>query len=97
MTTIERSGDAGQLQGSQEKPNLTEVRADIKIDEYGDGTSQDNQPGVRAVEATTTIWNKWHLVGAYAMYATAFYTMLHSYCPGLVMKVLISRKNAGYG
>lgn len=29
--------------------------------------SQDAQPGVQAMEATTMVWSKWHLTAAYIM------------------------------
>ena len=31
--------------------------------------SVNAQAGVRAIEAATTVWTKWHLIAAYFMYA----------------------------
>lgn len=32
-----------------------------------DGVSLDAQAGVRAIQATTSVWSKWHLIAAYGL------------------------------
>jgi hypothetical protein len=37
--------------------------------------SSDVQAGVKAVEAAATVWTKYHLMGAYAMYVLCLFSL----------------------
>lgn len=49
-------------------------------EEHGvrDDVSEEAQAGVRAVQAATSVWSKWHLVAAYGLYDPLFKSILMS-------------------
>ena len=61
--------DTEKNQSSSERPkDVSEVTPNGPImSSEGEAIPDDYQEGVRRVEAATTVWTKWHLVGAYVM------------------------------
>ena len=63
-----RDGPAAAEAGDGETHANPNILADLDdTDTHSKTASDDIQAGVRAVEATATVWTKWHLIAAYGM------------------------------
>ena len=55
------------IANSKEEGFVSREREGTVFSNEEETISQDAQPGVQAMEATTMVWTKWHLTAAYIM------------------------------